>query len=56
MSTFGDLKAVQIEYEQRLRDAEHNRQVRRMENANGGGLAKRAAKAVAVLATTLGLK
>ena len=57
MSTLYELKAAQNEYERRLRDAEHDRQVKRMmENANGKGLAKRLAKVVGVLATVLGLK
>jgi hypothetical protein len=56
MSTFYELRAAQYEYERRLRDAEHDRQVRRMENAHGEGLAKRVAKVVGVLATVLGLK
>ena len=56
MSTLYELKAAQNEYERRLRDAEHDRQVRRMESANGKGLAKRVAKVVGVLAMVLGLK
>ena len=56
MYTLYELKAAQYEYERRLRDAEHDRQVKRMENADGKGLAKWAAKVVGVLATVLGLK
>jgi hypothetical protein len=56
MSTLYELKAAQYEYERRLRDAEHERQVKRLENANGKGLAQRVTKVVGVLATVLGLK
>ena len=56
MSTLYELRAAQYEYERRLRDAEHDRQVKRMMNANGEGLANRVAKGVAALATVLGLK
>ena len=56
MSTFYELRAAQYLYERRLRDAEHDLQVKRMENADGKGLAKRVAKVVGVLATVLGLK
>ena len=37
MSTFYELRAAQYEYERRLRDAEHDRQVKRMMNANERG-------------------
>ena len=47
MSTLYELKAAQYEYERRLRAAEHDRQVKRLENANGEGLANRVAKGVA---------
>jgi hypothetical protein len=56
MSTLCELEAAKNEYERRLREAEHDRQVKRMENASGKGLATRVAKVVGVLVTVLGLK
>jgi len=56
MSTLYELRAAQYEYERRLRDAEHDRQVKRLENANGKVVTNRVVKVVRMLATVLGLK
>ena len=56
MNPLYEVRAAQYEYERRLRAAEHYRQVKRMENAGGEGLAKRVAKVAALLVTLLGMK
>jgi hypothetical protein len=56
MSTLYELRAAQYEYERRLRAAEHDRQVKRLENANGTVVTNRVAKVVGMLAAVLGLK